>query len=275
MSYHCQAERRSAKRGFTLIELLVVIAIIAILAAILFPAFARARESARRISCASNMRQLGSAVAQYVQENDEIMPTGLQNPSVTWRQVIYPFVNDANIYRCPSNPNGTQNADNAITNSVPFNIPAIPRSYAGNQRVLLNQAAVSQAVIKSPSQKILFSEMLSAGHDNFSIGRPDWAAANVARWSNGDGGFAGHLGTANYVFADGHVKAFRPTQTMTGGVNMWGRFSDNTTAGGDACNSGANFDAGWDRKNDFSDINCDQTSAGALGGLKALQDKYQ
>jgi prepilin-type N-terminal cleavage/methylation domain-containing protein len=145
MSYHCQAERRSAKRGFTLIELLVVIAIIAILAAILFPAFARARESARRISCASNMRQLGSAIAQYVQENDEIMPTGQQNnPLLSWRPIIFPFMNDANIYRCPSNPNGTQTADNAITNGIPFNTPAIPRSYSANPRVLRDQSAISQ-----------------------------------------------------------------------------------------------------------------------------------
>ncbi|MCW3060774.1 MAG: prepilin-type N-terminal cleavage/methylation domain, partial [Capsulimonas sp.] len=62
--------------GFTLIELLVVIAIIAILAAILFPVFAKAREKARQTTCASNLRQLGLAMLQYVQDNDETFPFG-------------------------------------------------------------------------------------------------------------------------------------------------------------------------------------------------------
>ena len=63
-----------SNKAFTLIELLVVIAIIAILAAILFPVFAQAREKARQTSCMSNERQLGLAVVQYVQDNDEMMP---------------------------------------------------------------------------------------------------------------------------------------------------------------------------------------------------------
>ena len=64
------------KRGFTLIELLVVIAIIAILAAILFPVFAKAREKARQTSCLSNLRQIGTAILSYAQDNDEQFPIG-------------------------------------------------------------------------------------------------------------------------------------------------------------------------------------------------------
>src|SRR5471032_2231792 len=78
MMQHDNSSRplRSSRRGFTLIELLVVIAIIAILAAILFPVFARARENARRASCQSNLKQIGLAIAQYLQDHDETMPTG-------------------------------------------------------------------------------------------------------------------------------------------------------------------------------------------------------
>src|SRR5579862_176895 len=65
---------RTARTGFTLIELLVVIAIISILAAILFPVFAKAREKARQISCLSNMRQLGLAIYQYTEDYDELLP---------------------------------------------------------------------------------------------------------------------------------------------------------------------------------------------------------
>ena len=67
----------SRKSGFTLIELLVLIAIIAILAAILFPVFAKVREKARQISCLSNMKQLGLGFAQYTQDNDEAYPCGM------------------------------------------------------------------------------------------------------------------------------------------------------------------------------------------------------
>src|SRR5687767_1588685 len=74
---------RSRKVGFTLIELLVVIAIIAILAAILFPVFARARENARRASCQSNLKQLGLSFAQYTQDFDERYPMGIMNDQGT------------------------------------------------------------------------------------------------------------------------------------------------------------------------------------------------
>jgi prepilin-type N-terminal cleavage/methylation domain-containing protein/prepilin-type processing-associated H-X9-DG protein len=98
--------------GFTLIELLVVVAIIAVLAAILFPVFAQAREKARQASCLSNMKQVGLAVLQYNQDNDETyplsfykLPSGVCSASVTavsWPRLIAPYAKDTGIYRCPS-----------------------------------------------------------------------------------------------------------------------------------------------------------------------------
>jgi prepilin-type N-terminal cleavage/methylation domain-containing protein/prepilin-type processing-associated H-X9-DG protein len=99
--------RSCGKRsGFTLIELLVVIAIIAILAAILFPVFAKAREKARQTSCASNEKQLGLAILQYVQDYDEMMPaydkTGAG--ATAWAGRIYPYVKAVAVYTCPDDP---------------------------------------------------------------------------------------------------------------------------------------------------------------------------
>jgi len=115
--------RTTARKGFTLIELLVVIAIIAILAAILFPVFAQARESARTASCSSNVKQLSLAVLQYIQDYDEKFPIAqsvlypaTQAPDtpwglwrshyIGWDKICQPYIKNTQVFHCPSAPDG-------------------------------------------------------------------------------------------------------------------------------------------------------------------------
>ena len=218
----------SKKRGFTLIELLVVIAIIAILAAILFPAFAKARESARRISCVNNLKQIGTGIMQYSQEYDEKLPPSAYEDLVppTWHEIILPYTSDPAIYRCPSNT-----SDN-YASSVPAKKfimhyranggPETPTDFglaipAGVTRPMnaspqgggYSIGGVSLAKIKAPSQCILI-------HENKSDVERTWPDS----WDTTYIDFQGHLGTTNFLFADGHVKSMRPTLTVQG-TNMW------------------------------------------------------
>lgn len=173
------------KRGFTLIELLVVIAVISILAAILFPVFARARENARRTSCASNMKQLALGVLQYTQDYDERMPipyrakTGDESPlafyragsdyfsQFTWVDGIDPYIRNSQVFKCPSDSikltgsyaaDGTYGAvsygmNNYLNGKVTVsNGPRITDNYnySGSQPL---------ANIVSPSHKIMLGEV--------------------------------------------------------------------------------------------------------------------
>ena len=93
-----------ARFGFTLIELLVVIAIIAILAAILFPVFAKAREKARQTACLSDAKQMGLAFLQYNQDYDERNPSGTQPSALGWAAQLYSYVKSTSLYQCPDDP---------------------------------------------------------------------------------------------------------------------------------------------------------------------------
>ena len=144
------------RKGFTLIELLVVIAIIAILAAILFPVFAQAREKARTISCLSNMKQIGLGQLMYAQDYDERFTCGvLPNPGdpafmgMGWAGQMYPYVKNSQLFKCPNDPN-----QGVRVNGV----AAVPVSYAINYRPLF----YAMPTLQTPASTILVTEAFGA-----------------------------------------------------------------------------------------------------------------
>jgi len=232
------------RQGFTLIELLVVIAIIAILAAILFPVFGRARENARRSSCQSNLKQLGLGIIQYVQDYDSLYPTtaGGGAGAGTWRQRTQPYLKSTQVLRCPSNPENNVNAlgaafletkvsyaaacrfseDTAAGGVLPGGVGAIGCT---------NNMAVHSALLQDTSRVITLVETTSQ-QNYFDITNTANYGANTVHGAVPYYGhmFAGHLGTSNFLFADGHVKSLRPLSTMNeagvanpGRANLWRR----------------------------------------------------
>jgi prepilin-type N-terminal cleavage/methylation domain-containing protein/prepilin-type processing-associated H-X9-DG protein len=226
------ADARQFSAGFTLIELLVVIAIIALLAAILFPVFARARESARRTNCQSNLKQIGLGIAQYTQDSDEQLPLRIhggapQQVIFSWRRQTFPYMKSAQVFSCPSNRNNTILNDDSLpagmaAAGLPAGSPQFYRSYALNGTTTTNvggtapsefSTAQSLADIPTTSQTILVSEVK---HCCAEVRFNDAPAV----FANPAGTFTGHLGTVNFLFADGRVKAMKPTATGSP-TNMW------------------------------------------------------
>lgn len=114
-----------SRRAFTLIELLVVIAVIAIIAAILFPVFQKVRENARRTACVSNQKQLGLALMQYVQDNDETYPYGTllapgASDGIGWAGQIYLYVKSVDVFHCPDDPTTAKQTGVALSSPISY-----------------------------------------------------------------------------------------------------------------------------------------------------------
>ena len=210
------------RRAFTLIELLVVIAVIALLAAILFPVFAQAREKARQAVCLSNMKQIGMGIQMYVQDNDEqiffratanaastrtgvsVAKTSPAYNALQWWNLLMPYVKSTAIFTCPDDAQPTLSAD-TTGNAV------IPRSYIASAAV----EDLTLAQIDDPVQTLVITEKWAVLSDGITAVSAPWMDA-----FDGDMGPDGahmmkdvanrHQGGLNTAFFDGHARWLAP-----------------------------------------------------------------
>ena len=223
----------SRKLGFTLIELLVVIAIIAILAAILFPVFGRARENARRSSCQSNLKQIGLGLMQYTQDYDEKLPRawygGGTTPHYTsnqgdgrhkWMDVVTPYTKSTQIFVCPSATGATTQYEPYTTDR--FGSYSMNSTYWGatGAKQGPGNGGMSLALLEAPATTVWVTDGMGAHQVAWQNTTNDPTAPTTVNGEkrlgiNGatdiqEGAFAErHLETVNILYTDGHVKSVK------------------------------------------------------------------
>ncbi len=237
---------RTRSQGFTLIELLVVIAIIAILAAILFPVFAKAREKARQTTCSSNERQLGLAILQYEQDNNEKLPTILYAAGNYygdgWGGAVYPYVKALAVYDCPDDtlspgPNVAYAFNAALWNTT------LALDVAPASTVLLFEAPGTACNVTTSD---IAGSGGCAGSGIFGYDTGNWNGHQYITGEQGTGtavaadpGNARHSqdsnDSLNYLAADGHVK-FLPIGDIAPGTT-----TDPTAYGNDTVSSNSPY----------------------------------
>lgn len=226
-------------RAFTLIELLVVIAIIAILAAILFPVFARARENARRSSCQSNLKQIGLGFMQYTQDYDESMPSGRNYVTGNfWMDDINPYIKSYQLFQCPSDsvtppPAAMTGYSSYAANGCGWG----EASGSGKTGPMSNPNA--SLIVKIPTIGATATTILATDGPGGGGTVPDTSRLNT-KWCDASGsGSIGpinitvtprtlnvlperHLDTINVLYADGHVKAIKLDALIVPGTGTLG-----------------------------------------------------
>jgi prepilin-type N-terminal cleavage/methylation domain-containing protein/prepilin-type processing-associated H-X9-DG protein len=218
--------QRHNSGAFTLIELLVVIAIIAILAAILFPVFAQAREKARQTACLSNVKQLGLGCMMYAQDYDETMPMGLYS-NQRWIDGVAPYIKNRVIRLCPSQERPLQISSTRDAGSY----------YGLNQSLANANTGAPLALLKAPAGLVMIADTAQLSETrlpsltdrldptkwiNYITGATDWQTRGPLLFNPVTGVYGGsyggtsadsfrrpvgiHAGGANICFADGHAK---------------------------------------------------------------------
>ena len=238
-------DKLQLRKAFTLIELLVVIAIIAILAAILFPVFARARENARRASCQSNLKQIALGVMQYAQDYDEKLPLWFANMdgSATnsytttttnagqpgydqgWAELLQPYLKSKQIFQCPSETTGP-GASTSNVNYTDYMYNGDISSYNSG-----TGSGLSMAAINYPSNTVLNADATSQWSGSVFGNNYAWGPPHTASY------YTRHLEGANVSFVDGHVKWFKPqnVSSRTSGTCGAGNSSSPTVVSATFC----------------------------------------
>jgi prepilin-type N-terminal cleavage/methylation domain-containing protein/prepilin-type processing-associated H-X9-DG protein len=228
--------RKSFAVAFTLIELLVVVAIIAVLAALLLPALARAKESARRTACANSLRQLRLATGVYCTDNAAQFPP--RGPGDHWPAQLRAHYENVKLLACPSD--AAANDSTAVTNLAP---DAAPRSYLMNgfqdvysaeEIVVLKTApypAIKETEIVHPSETVLFGEKASICTKFYLFLTSDaslWLSDPEEGRHGGTRQSPNSSGNSNYAFIDGSVRVIKYGKALCP-INLWAVSDDSRT----------------------------------------------
>jgi prepilin-type N-terminal cleavage/methylation domain-containing protein/prepilin-type processing-associated H-X9-DG protein len=203
------------RRGFTLIELLVVIAIIAILAAILFPVFAKAREKARQTSCLNNCKQLGTAMIQYCQDYDEGYPLyntfAAISPEVHYPQRLMPYIKNTQLWACPSRGSNAAYLTESYLYAYPhYGLACFLVSMCRWNQASCWKSGCFMSNIARPAETIVLMESCFDNHAKAGWTYTDTGRGNLRVYQQNatDWGYSifPHNDGRNMVFADGHAK---------------------------------------------------------------------
>lgn len=242
---HCATHKPqcSKTKAFTLIELLVVIAIISILAAILFPVFARARENARRASCLSNLKQIGLGVMMYAQDYDGTFPYSRMNDtgvSIMWWETLQPYIKSTQVFTCPSSRHDGQTALNYGMNRL---VAPETSSYvvpAAVKLAALDASSMTYLIMDAGRWNVTPTQAANPVHSGYIPGAGDVLGLTPAACTGETTGYYArsyfyadcmhgrHFDGDNMGFADGHVKWLKAQKIISEGQ----KYVDNGNSGG-------------------------------------------